>query len=200
MPGRHLVYFNKEYGYQVEGVDFSNHIQLVHKVMTFHGIKEYKLYQQDFLEFESKPYEVVASFGFLEHFTNWREMLEKHMQMTAPMGHLVIAVPNLKYAQNVLHRILDPEFVQDQVVEATDLELIKAIVLAKGFKLLHTGYYQTFHFFCHHRREKRALWRRFLIAFFLLVGAFFTRFRINLPSRWFSPQVICIARNEAGQN
>lgn len=195
VPGRHLVYFNREFGYKVDGVDFSEHIELVHEVMQYHGIADYGLVKQDFLEYESDPYDVVASFGFLEHFFNWREMLGKHIQLIAPAGYLVVSVPNLKYGQYWLHRLLDPEFENEQVVDATNLNKLKTVVSAAGFEILYAGYYQTFHFFSHHRTGKKALWRRAVIALCLAAGAFFTRLRINIPNRWFSPQVICIARN-----
>ena len=171
----------------VEGVDFSDHIQLVHEVMKFHNITEYELHKADFLNFQHKPYDVVVSFGFLEHFTNWKQMLKKHLQMTSPGGHVIVSVPNLQRFQYILHKVLDPQFETEQVVEATDLDSIKKCISDSGYTLLYAGYYQTFHFFAHHRENSRSWWRQLIINVLVAIGAFFTRLRINLPNRWFSP-------------
>lgn len=196
VPGRHLVYFHKVFGYQVEGVDFSDHMELTHDVMKYHDIKEYSLYQDDFLSFQHEPYDIVVSFGFLEHFTNWKEMLGKHLQLVKPGGYLVVSVPNLRNFQYSLHKWLDPEFENEQVVESTDLDALQETIKKAGLTMMYAGYYQTFQFFCHHRKNPRIFLRRYTIDTLRLIGAFFTRTGINIPNRNFSPQVICIAKNE----
>lgn len=48
--------------------------------------------------------DVVSSFGFIEHFTNWREVLAKHAEPVADDGHLIIEAPNFTGAfQRWLH-------------------------------------------------------------------------------------------------
>lgn len=196
VPGRHLVYFQKVFGYYVEGVDFSDHIGLTHDVMKYHNIVDYRLYQDDFLGFQHDAYDIVASFGFLEHFTSWQEMLQKHIQLVKPGGYLVISVPNLRNFQYLLHKWLDPVFENEQVVESTDLGLLQETIRKAGLTILHAGYYQTFHFYCHHRKTKRPAFQALCIKCLQVIGAIFTRFKVNIPSKHFSPQVICIARND----
>ncbi len=196
VPGRHLVYFNKVFGYTVEGVDFSDHIGLTHDVMNYHGIEEYSLHQEDFLSFTHEPYDVVVSFGFLEHFPDWRAMLQKHIELVKPGGYLVVSVPNLCHFQYWLHKWLDPEFENEQVVESTRLSNLEEVITGAGLHLLYSGYYQTFQFFCHHREQSRSLPRHLMINTLRVLGAFFSRTKINIPSRTFSPQVVCVARNE----
>ena len=195
VPGRHLVYFNKVFGFTVEGVDFSDHIGSTHDVMKYHGIEKYLLYQEDFLRFTHEPYDAVVSFGFLEHFSGWRAMLQKHIELVKPGGYLIVSVPNLCHFQYTLHKWLDPEFENEQVVESTRLINLEKIIMESGLQLLYSGYYQTFQFFCHHREQPRSIPRHFMINILRIIGAFFTRSKINIPSRHFSPQVICIARN-----
>jgi len=39
-------------------------------------------------------FDIVASFGFIEHFTNWVEILESHISLLNNNGYLIVEVPN----------------------------------------------------------------------------------------------------------
>ncbi len=164
--------------------------------MKYHNISDYALYKDDFMAFQHEQYDIVVSFGFLEHFPNWKDMLAKHIELVKPGGYLVVSVPNLRNFQYHLHKWLDPEFENEQVVESTNLETLRGAVNEDGLTVVHAGYYQTFQFFCHHRQVPRNFLRRYSIDTLRLIGAFFTRTGINIPNRNFSPQVVCIAKKE----
>jgi 2-polyprenyl-3-methyl-5-hydroxy-6-metoxy-1,4-benzoquinol methylase len=43
----------------------------------------------------AETFDLVASFGFIEHFSDPRDVLEKHLELLRPGGLLVVTVPNL---------------------------------------------------------------------------------------------------------
>lgn len=43
----------------------------------------------------AEAFDLVASFGFIEHFSDPRDVVEKHLELLRPGGVLVVTVPNL---------------------------------------------------------------------------------------------------------
>jgi len=84
-PGRYLRYFERVYGMRAEGVDLmapdENAVTAIH--------------QCDFFEFRSdKKYDVVCSFGFIEHFEVLDDVIQRHVDLVKEGGMVVITVPN----------------------------------------------------------------------------------------------------------
>jgi hypothetical protein len=134
---------------------------------------------------------VVCSFGFVEHFTDTRLVLNRHAELVAPGGRLEISCPNFRGIQWVLHRWLDPSNLSRHVTAAMNLSLWQETLSQAGFQTLHAGYYRTFDFWTEdiishpvNQLAKRAILR---------VGRAIDR-RTNWPSSWFSPHQILVAR------
>ena len=94
-PGTYLAILG-DLGYQVNGVDFCDNLASMESILNEFGYRTGSFIQKDFLTFESsKRYDIVASFGFIEHFTNYEALIEKHIDLVAPDGFLVLEAPNL---------------------------------------------------------------------------------------------------------
>jgi L-malate glycosyltransferase len=99
-----------ELGYELNGMDLTPRsddalpawlASLGHRVGTFR--------REDFFEVAARPvYDVVCSFGFIEHFVNWGEVLRRHADFVRPGGLLVVTTPNFRGAvQHALHWLVD---------------------------------------------------------------------------------------------
>ncbi|GAF75721.1 unnamed protein product, partial [marine sediment metagenome] len=78
-PGKWLIHFHKKYGYQVSGVD-SSEVGCQKTIDNFksHQVKG-RIYQADFLSFTPpEKYDIVTSFGVIEHFDQPYPVLERH--------------------------------------------------------------------------------------------------------------------------
>ena len=128
-PGRYLIYLGKRFNFTVSGIDST---PLVHSRMpgflTEHGVRTGNLYHGDILSFEpDKQYDVVFSFGFVEHFVNLEEVIEKHVQLVKPTGVMIVACPNFRGLQYFLHRLLEPSALERHVLDTMDLSRWKRI-------------------------------------------------------------------------
>ncbi len=53
-------------------------------------------------------YDVVCSFGLIEHFSNWAELLRGMRIMSRPGAWLVVSTPNFRgWFQQAFHRLVD---------------------------------------------------------------------------------------------
>lgn len=144
-PGNFLIYLGKRFGYVVSGIDTTPYVtSRLPEHIVHNGVKIGEFYQQDFLTFESdKVYDVVCSFGFLEHFHNTEEVIEKHIRLVKPGGTLVLSCPNFRGLNYILYRLLDPATLRPHVIAAMNLRRWRRALERNGMAIQYQGYYRT---------------------------------------------------------
>jgi len=144
-PGRYLVYLGKKFGYTVNGIDATSYVLTrMPPFLEENGLKAGDIYQGEFMSFKfDKTYDVVLSFGFVEHFVNLEEVIKKHVEIVSPGGILIIACPNFRRLQYLLHWLLDPETLKRHVLTSMDLSCWKEILTSCGMETLDEGYWRT---------------------------------------------------------
>lgn len=192
-PGTTMVYFHRNFQYRVTGLDFSS-AEIVQRTMQRYGIASYRVIDHDFLTWETTlRFDVVASFGVVEHFTDVPAVIHRHARLVLPGGYLVIEVPNLRWVNGLLYRILQPRMLR---MHNRTAMRPKALVepLGDGFDVLHAGYFGTSPLDFDLDNPLVARWpglRRAMIA----VRALLRRRGLgNVPSALLSPYIIMIAR------
>jgi 2-polyprenyl-3-methyl-5-hydroxy-6-metoxy-1,4-benzoquinol methylase len=101
-PGTSLVNFNRRLGCLPYGVDYSEHgIETNRQVFIANDLNPDNAIHADFFsdEFHTKhkeSFDMVFSGGFIEHFANARDVIDKHVNLLVKGGHLVITIPNLR--------------------------------------------------------------------------------------------------------
>lgn len=107
-PCRYLALFG-ELGYELNGVDLNPDTPFLNDIIKQNGFKVGNVFVADFLEIdEQNKYDVVSSFGFVEHFTNLEDIIIKHAKIVAPNGYLVIETPNFNgWVQYLFHYLYD---------------------------------------------------------------------------------------------
>ncbi|MGI9305334.1 MAG: class I SAM-dependent methyltransferase, partial [Gammaproteobacteria bacterium] len=109
-PGSYMWYFNRYYGYKPWGLDY---VEWCCKACLEHLAKagvDAEVINADFLSYEppaDELWDVVASVGFIEHFTNTEEVINKHLDMIKPGGYLVLAIPNHQKVYGELLKRID---------------------------------------------------------------------------------------------
>ncbi|MFC1756955.1 class I SAM-dependent methyltransferase [Patescibacteria group bacterium] len=146
-PGKFLAVFGEK-GYELNGVDsFEDTGAMLHWLKN-QGYKIGTFYQSDFSHFKiSDIYDVVCSFGFIEHFSNWQEVVRKHIELTKRGGSIIIDVPNLKSPlYRFLYKIFEPQVLKNHVVLAMDMKTICDTLEKDGCEIKSATYIGTFYF------------------------------------------------------
>ncbi len=106
-PGHLLGWMAKEFGYQPTALDYVPEINSMRSLFEFNGITNLQLINEDFLKFKSEnKYDVVASFGFIEHFDDYKQIIKLHKNLVKDNGYLVIGVPFLGGLQLFIRKLL----------------------------------------------------------------------------------------------
>jgi SAM-dependent methyltransferase len=103
-PGSHLVFCAKNFGYKPVAIEFSNYTEHIQDMFEFNEIENFEIINKNFFEIENRAFDIVLSFGFIEHFTKLEEVFSKHIEMLKPGGYLALSVPNFKGFQGWLRR------------------------------------------------------------------------------------------------
>jgi len=191
-PGTYMVMANKTFGYRVEGLDYVREVEALAGLLEEKGVVDYALYDADFFDFpEDREYDIVASFGFVEHFEDTQAIIDKHAALTAPGGYVVINIPNFNYGQRLLQRVFAPD-VPETHNTRVDIKRIALEAQASGLDIIYSGYVGTFFLFVtdQHKGIGR-LARRVASKFERLLDIANLD---NIPNRWFSPYAMVIAR------
>lgn len=102
-----LRYFAEVFGYRVSGIDYSElGCEQAREILTRHGIAG-EVFCRDF--FADAPdldgcFDVVFSYGFLEHFDDPLTVLKRAVRFCRPGAYMVTVIPNLTGVPGVLQR------------------------------------------------------------------------------------------------
>lgn len=144
-PGNFLIYFAKEFGYKVSGIDMAARLlDVTPAYLQTNGVVPEEITRADFTHREHpKLYDLVCSFGFVEHFVNYEEIIVKHISLVKPGGTLVMSCPNLRNLQLLVYWLTDRETLSAHVVASMNLRKWKKILDLNGMRLLYHNYYGT---------------------------------------------------------
>lgn len=132
-PGRYLSVLG-DLGYEVNGIDFCKQIEELPESMGKAGYRVGNFWKQDFEHYRlERKFDIVASFGFIEHFDNFEDILKKHAALVNNDGYLVIEVPNFFGAfQHWFHVNFDKQNYKRHYIPAMNVEGWRQSLLEKA--------------------------------------------------------------------
>lgn len=197
-PGTTMVNFHKTFGYSVSGIDYSQ-ADTVRKTLEKYNVVNGQVIDSDFTTMSVfDQFDVVASYGFLEHFENYSEIVGKQAEFVKPGGYLVIEVPNLRYFYWLMYRIFDPELLRIHNLKImSPSALSDPIRRSSEFEILFNNYYFTNFFFLDANNPVIAN-RLFIRKNLFFIRKIMKVMKLdNIPNRFFSPYLIIIARKKS---
>lgn len=163
-PSNYLPILGK-LGYTLNGIDFHPlNMSIIPKWLLNEGFSVDKFYSSDFFNFEnSNAYDVVVSFGFIEHFKDFIHVIHKHTDLVKQNGYLVITVPNFQgFFQYILHFLFDRENLKRHNLSAMKPLQWKNYLLQNGFEILYVGYFGNFWFWVDNNDKRSTISRIFI--------------------------------------
>ena len=203
-PGHHLVRLAQTFGLVPYGVEYSDSgVELNRRVFAANGIDPDNVIHADFLSEEfHKQYrgcfDVVMSRGFIEHFTEVEEVVEKHVNLLADGGILVVSIPNYRKVNYLIKWVLRRDNIAMHNLKIMQRDRFAPLFQRTGLAALYCDYYGTFNlglFSTKRNSPKRFL----LVPLRLLQLALNIVFRLLFgdrggESRSFSPYLLFVGR------
>ena len=124
-PGAWLAYFSRHFGYDVSGVEYAR--QAWSKTVQNLELLEVpaNVFLADFCEVQLMQYDIVFSSGFIEHFSEPKNVVERLRGFCRPGGYVVTTVPALQGINWRIARLFRPEVTaaHHQLTKAELIEL-----------------------------------------------------------------------------
>lgn len=151
-PGDHLVRLSQRYGFIPYGIEYSESgYELNREVFASNSIDPNNVIYADFFSDEVHEqyrgaFDIVISRGFIEHFTDVRSVVEKHINLLAEGGLLIISIPNLNGVNYALGRFFHKELIPLHNLSIMRKQEFMELFDKQGLSTLFCNYYGTFNF------------------------------------------------------
>jgi SAM-dependent methyltransferase len=145
-PGRYLWYFRTQFDYDVTGLEFvPQAAEATRQQLAQAGVPA-TIITADLFDYQclaAERFDVVCSFGVVEHFRDIGPVIAKHAELVAPGGLLIIAVPNHVGLNGWILRAIQPEVFR--LHNRMNWKLLKSAVEQLGdFEIVAGGYWGHF--------------------------------------------------------
>jgi len=159
-PGKFLALFG-EMGYSINGIDICNRITDMNHWFISKKYKIGEINNCDFLKYKIiKNFDLVCSFGFIEHFDNWEKLIDKHIAMTKKGGKCIIEIPNLNSIfYKILYKTFEPDVLKGHNLAMMSLNKIRSHFEKQGCMVIKSEYvgHCFFRFVKKHDKQHRLL-------------------------------------------
>jgi 2-polyprenyl-3-methyl-5-hydroxy-6-metoxy-1,4-benzoquinol methylase len=200
-----LPYFAKRYGYRVSGLDYSDvGCKLARENLRMLGIDYDEVLCQDLFTWHSqKKYDIIFSYGVVEHFAEPEKVIGIFREHLNSDGIIITLVPNLNGLMGVLSRRFVPDIYN--IHKVITREELRQFHLDLGFTDLKTDYAGTLsvsvipwvrskHALFAENSIRRSVALFAIKAFNSIFCAIDRTFRLNITSKYLSPYIISIMR------
>lgn len=149
-PGSYLPVIGRK-GYLLNGVDFNkrNEVELAQWLRSL-GLQVGEFWSGDFFEFAKDHnirYDLVCSFGFIEHFSDFPEVIGAHLKLLKPSGKIIITTPNFRgWMQYIPHKLFDNENLKKHNIKSMNPAAWRKLLEDNGFKVTFSGYFGKYYF------------------------------------------------------
>jgi len=143
-PGYYLWYFNRYFEYAVAGLEYVESCCTEAAVCLRREGVSADVMHADFFDYSIDPsrmtFDVVASFGFVEHFSDYTSVIEKHLNLVSPGGYLLLTIPNHQGIYGDILRAVDREKFETHN-RMTLADIRAALDQIGGTELVEEGYF-----------------------------------------------------------
>lgn len=163
-PGPFLTVFG-DLGYSLNGIDFNPaNAHALPDWLKREGYKVNEFVSEDYFNYHTNSrYDVVGSFGFIEHFIDYEAVIASHAKLVEESGYLIVTTPNFRGSiQRWLHGTYDKYNLSLHNLESMQPARWKKQLEEAGFEVLFAGYLGGFQFWRGHESlqglKKISLW------------------------------------------
>jgi len=145
-PGFYSVFVRKYMGMHVSLLDKYIDEECMNELCAINNVDESEItiIKEDIFKFKPlKKYDLVFSFGLVEHFINLDKVIGKHMEILKRNGYSVIGVPNFLGLNGYFQKIFDPKNLSIHNLKAMDVNVLEKIIKkrsdVKDFEIFYYG-------------------------------------------------------------
>ncbi len=130
-PGLMAVYFYKNVCKNVSILDYYIDPSIVNKLEKLNAVPQNSIQciESDFFEFKTeKKYDLVFSYGFIEHFDNTKDVILRHVHLLSDKGKLLVILPNFRGLNGFIQYLFDRETYNAHNLKSMIIERLRTIL------------------------------------------------------------------------
>jgi len=190
-PGYYAAYLKKYQGLDTTLFDYFIYERLINQLLEKNGLKpgDVNIIEADLFEYKpEKLYDLVLSFGLIEHFNDTKSIIETHLHFLKPGGVLFITLPNFKSINGWIQRKFDKENYDKHNIGSMNPKLLADYCNELGLTEVESYYHGKFTVWLENRSEQGGLVKA-LVKSIWLAGKIFTRL-VPIESKTLSPYIV----------
>lgn len=140
-PGDYSALICSQIKFIPYGIDFSQQAYLYKEAMARIGQNNATLIISDIRDFKSEDkFDVVTSFGLIEHFKDPTEMMFHHHRLAKTGGLIIMTIPNFRYIQWLYHFLFDRKDLAVHNIDIMNLNMFRDFSEKFKHNVLYLGY------------------------------------------------------------
>ncbi len=190
-PGYYATYLKKYQHLDTTLFDYYIHRDIIKKLLETNGLSENDIHiiEADLFNYTpERQYDLVSSFGLIEHFNDTKAIIETHLQFLKPGGVLFITLPNFTGVNGWVQRKFDIENYKKHNIASMNLQLLADSCRQLGLKEVECYYSGKFSIWLENKAQQGALAKAFVKGLWL-AGKVFTKV-IPVESKALSPYIV----------
>ncbi|MCC8408471.1 class I SAM-dependent methyltransferase [Mucilaginibacter sp. UR6-1] len=190
-PGYYATYLKKYQKLDTTLFDYYVHRDIIKKLLEANGLSEndITIIEADLFNYTpEKQYDLVSSFGLIEHFNDTKAIVETHLQFLKPGGVLFITLPNFVGVNGWVQRKFDRDNYDKHNINSMNLQLLADSCKQLGLKEVECYYSGKFSIWLENKAEQSALAKAFVKGLWF-AGKVFTKI-VPVESKALSPYIV----------
>ncbi len=189
-PGRFLAYLADKYNLIPTSLDFNSDKIKIEETMKSFDIEDFKIIQADIFEhIPETQYDIVISNGFIEHFENYQEVLDKHNLYLKQGGTMLVMIPNLTGFRKVYGYLVDYKNLKSHNLKCMNKHTFESFAKRNGLQILTLEYFGGFPFSVH---QKLNFFQKIIYRSTRLLFKKINPYLAKKPSKHYSSSLICV--------
>lgn len=193
-PGYYSVFLKKYFALNTTLFDYYIHPQIIKDLLVFNNlaITDIDIIEADLFNYQPlKKYDLVSSFGLIEHFLDTKDIIAKHLQFLNDNGTIFITLPNFKGANGWVQKTFDRNNYNKHYIACMDLAFLSQTAKQLGLNNVQTFYYGGFSTWLENKTEKPK-WVQNIVNAVWLIGKILAKI-IQVENKFLSPYIVLIA-------
>ena len=208
-PGENLVTISRKFDYIPYGVEYTESgVEATRELFEANDLEPGNIILADFFDekFQEKytgQFDIVMSLGFIEHFTEPKSVVEKHINLLKPGGYLLVAIPNFRGINYLLSSYFCKHTLKAHNLEIMKKRKFRSLFEFANIEVIYSRFYGTFNCGLIYGKNKSPFKLRLMNLCMFLQKlfdiAFYTFFRKGgIDGSLISPYQMMICRRKDG--
>jgi SAM-dependent methyltransferase len=156
-PGYYSVYLKKYQHIDTTLFDYYIHEGLIKDLLTKNGLKDgdINIIEADLFNYTpAEKYDMVLSFGLIEHFSDTASIIKTHLQFLKPGGTLFITLPNFTGINGWVQKNFDKENYDKHYIDCMNPAFLAETCKNLGLKEVESYYHGRFTVWLENKSEQ----------------------------------------------